>query len=509
MLIAQIEPPQNIEGGDFYYRSYAPGVCMAREEGVYVVNLTGEHRLREEIADQADILILKNICDPDYFPIINKRKSQKKPTIYEIADDLLAIPPWNPVYFFFKHQENRTLFQQLAKACDGLQFTCKCLQDIYGRLQPNNTVFKNQILEFPPVKEKSSEKSDRMVIGWGGSHGHLEDLMEVAGPLISWLEKTPNVSLHLMCSEEIWNLFDSLPRDRKKRTIPGSVEKYYDFLSGIDIGLIPLRDTAYNRSRSDIKFLEYSAAGVVSVVRRLDPYSEAIRQGETGIFFDSPNEMIASLDQLTGDDGLTKKISLCARQYVLAERRQPNHVLDRLVFYLETGGEIGLHSDTPGRLKNSFERWSNAEGSVTEGRYIQLRPGKFEQMLQDGLVALQISKEAATARKLFESAVRMDPANYLPFLFGTPVSPNPIQNLVRALELKPDSLKAWIMMGDHLGNAGKVVEAFEAYETAAKICSEYTAPFLRAADLLMRLGQEEESDKLLNKVQIMTAGLVS
>jgi len=25
MLIAQIEPPQNIEGGDFYYRSYGPG----------------------------------------------------------------------------------------------------------------------------------------------------------------------------------------------------------------------------------------------------------------------------------------------------------------------------------------------------------------------------------------------------------------------------------------------------------------------------------------------------
>jgi hypothetical protein len=32
-----------------------------------------------------------------------------------------------------------------------------------------------------------------------------------------------------------------------------------------------------------------------------------------------------------------------------------------------------------------------------------------------------------------------------------------------------DSLKGWIIMGDHLGIAGNFVEVFEAYETAAKI----------------------------------------
>jgi hypothetical protein len=33
---------------------------MARKEGVYVVNLTGEHRLREEIAAQAGKMIPRN-----------------------------------------------------------------------------------------------------------------------------------------------------------------------------------------------------------------------------------------------------------------------------------------------------------------------------------------------------------------------------------------------------------------------------------------------------------------
>ena len=61
---AQIEPPQNIEGWDFCYLRYAPGVCLAREEGAYVINLTGEHRLREEIADQAGKMILRDTRRP-------------------------------------------------------------------------------------------------------------------------------------------------------------------------------------------------------------------------------------------------------------------------------------------------------------------------------------------------------------------------------------------------------------------------------------------------------------
>jgi len=97
MLIVQVEPPQKTEGGDYFYRTHAPGIAMANEEGVYVINLTNVHRKKEEIMRQADVLVLKNICDPDLFPVIKERKEQKKLTVYELADDICAIQPWNPV----------------------------------------------------------------------------------------------------------------------------------------------------------------------------------------------------------------------------------------------------------------------------------------------------------------------------------------------------------------------------------------------------------------------------
>ena len=96
LLIAQVEAPQDEGGGDYYYRTYSPGVAMAQEEGVYVINFTNVHRRKEKIMMEADVLILKNICDPDILPVIKKRKEQKKLNVYELADDICAIPPWNP-----------------------------------------------------------------------------------------------------------------------------------------------------------------------------------------------------------------------------------------------------------------------------------------------------------------------------------------------------------------------------------------------------------------------------
>ena len=71
LLIPQIESPQREEGGDYYYRTHAPGFAMSTEEGISVISLTNVHRKREEIARESDFLILNNICDPDMLPLIN------------------------------------------------------------------------------------------------------------------------------------------------------------------------------------------------------------------------------------------------------------------------------------------------------------------------------------------------------------------------------------------------------------------------------------------------------
>ena len=69
--------------------------------------------------------------------------------------------------------------------------------------------------------------------------------------------------------EALWSHWD---QDRVSFTSGGDLSSYLTFLSTLTIGVAPLRDTEFNRCRSDVKFLEYASQGVVSVLADLPPY---------------------------------------------------------------------------------------------------------------------------------------------------------------------------------------------------------------------------------------------
>lgn len=501
LVIAQIEPPQEGDGGDYFYRTHAPGLSMAQAEDVFVVNTTNVHRKKDQFMREADVLILKNICDPDILPLIRKRKLDKKLTVYEIADDLKALQPWNPVYSFYENKENVSLVYRLASYCDALQVTSPELQRLYGHLNANCEVFPNQIAHLPP--ERVLKESSEIVIGWGGSHGHLEDMSEIAEPLMRWIMTRSNVILHLMCSEPIRNLFDPLPAHKKRYTPPGSIDKYYDFLTQIHIGIAPLMDTAFNRSRSDIKFLEYAASGVVPVLARLEPYSSSVKNGKTGFLYEGTSELIDILSRLIEDASLSRKVVKEARKYVIRERLQSDHVKDRIDFYRDRLKGVNGVEHPNRRSIQCFKGWIKLTGAVETGRHLRLLPTRFENFLHDGLVAMQITNNKGNARCFFEKAMKLEPKNYLPFLFGSPVSTDPLYYLHKALELYPDSLKAWILLGEEWTKRGQIVKALRSLESALNVYPDYDLPYLKAADLLKRIGKNVEADQLFNRAKAL------
>jgi tetratricopeptide (TPR) repeat protein len=472
---------------------------MAQEEDVFVVNATNVHRRKDYIMREADVLVLKNICDPDILPLIRERKLQKRLTVYEIADDLSALQPWNPVYFFYKNRENLSLVYRLVSCCDALQVTVPELKRLYGHLHEHCEVFLNQILHVPP--ERVLKESNEVVIGWGGSHGHLEDMAEIAGPLSNWIMTQPNVVLHLMCSGPIWELFDSLPSNKKKRTPPGSIDEYYNFLKTIHIGIAPLKNTAFNRSRSDVKFLEYAVSGVVPVVAHLEPYLHSVKNGETGFLYKDSLELIEILNRLVENASLSLKIAKTARQYVMTKRFQLKHGRDRIDFYIDRLNPVctGRHRD--GRAVQHFKEWAKLEGSVKKVRHLRLLATRFEELLHDGLVTMQLTSGKEQAHRLFQKAMMLEPRNYLPFLFGSPVSADPVDYLRKAIELQPDSIKARILLGEEWARKGKIIEAFQSFESALNVYPDYEIPYLRAADLLRKLGKKAESDSLFEKAR--------
>jgi hypothetical protein len=505
MLISQIEPPQREDGGDYYYRTHAPGLAMSAEDGIYIVNLTNVHRKREEIIRISDVLILNNICDPDLLPLIKERKAHKKLTVYELSDDLCAIPPWNPLYFFFKNKENLCLFKRLANYCDAVQFSVPELRRLYGYLTPYSAVFPNQILDVP--LKRDVEHPEEIVIGWGGSHGHYEDIAEMAEPLIDWIISRKNVSLYLMCSDPIWKLFDRLPSARKQRFKTGSLNEYYQFLKNVHIGIAPLKDTQFNRSRSDVKFLEYAIHEVVPVAQCLAPYASSVKHGETGFVFEDSKGLLNLLELLSNNADLIRKVGHAARNYVLKNRLQQQHGKKRIEFYKQRLENLQPAMKSEDEVIKVFETLAKNEGAVCNGRHLRLTSARFENLLHDGLVLNQIDKKRSSAHTLFSLAAEMENQNYLPYLFGASCSDSAVDFLKEAIKRNPKSLNSLILLGEAYARKGDIVKSIQCFESAAQIFPEYEIPYVRTEALLRMIGREKESIGLRRKAEDLVSVL--
>jgi Glycosyl transferases group 1 len=69
-----------------------------------------------------------------------------------------------------------------------------------------------------------------------------------------------------------------------------------------DIGIAPLTDNGFNSAKSYIKFLDYSALGLASVLSDIEPYRQVVRHERTGLLVpDDPEAWYRALKRLIED----------------------------------------------------------------------------------------------------------------------------------------------------------------------------------------------------------------
>ena len=75
-------------------------------------------------------------------------------------------------------------------------------------------------------------------------------------------------------------------------SFPGSAAR----ASAWDVAVAPLHDTAFNRCKSDLKFLEYAALGLPGIYSDVVPYKHAVRHEETGLLTENTDRCMVRGD---------------------------------------------------------------------------------------------------------------------------------------------------------------------------------------------------------------------
>ena len=166
------------------------------------------------------------------------------------------------------------------------------------------------------------------VVGWVGSTNHrsgdLETLKGVLGPIY----RGGAVALHHSGSAPNAPSFASsvgVPEEAVS-TLPMSSHESYPMLMVMDIGIVPLSHKPFNRAKSAIKGLEYSAAGIPFIAQDLDAYVD-LRSAGIGRIAKKPKDWVRHIKELSDYDTRVQEAEL---NYLKLESFDIRHGVARL-----------------------------------------------------------------------------------------------------------------------------------------------------------------------------------
>lgn len=201
--------------------------------------------------------------------------------VYELDDDLFNVPPNNPACSHFSKINVRENIVNSMAVADVITVSTEPLRDVvreqlwnFGATVKRIEVIPNALPDIaygPPISERVDKH--RIMIGWAGSSSHEEDFDEVAKPLGRLLWRNDDV--HFTAVGHMFPRVAKRIPDGQRHLVPWqpTMEAYYQALDLFDIGIIPLRPSIFNRSKSDIKLLEYAARGIPVIASDAGPYS--------------------------------------------------------------------------------------------------------------------------------------------------------------------------------------------------------------------------------------------
>ncbi len=256
--------------GDICHRMVWPAQEIARRMPAWrVVNLTAEAEEHYRWAEAADLLVLSQSLDLDLLPVIERRHRKGLKTLVEYVDNFYDIPPASNAAGRLSTPLACQAYELILEACDAVIVTGPGLQRLLSGLC--DVIENHWPQPLPSFESVWRAPGETFVVGWGGSAGHMADILAILPLLRRLAREEPRLRVHLMGDEALAR-YARIPPAQFHHRGWGDMEAYFQFLDGLHLGVVPLLDTPFNRCRSDIKAVEMIARGVLPLLPALPSY---------------------------------------------------------------------------------------------------------------------------------------------------------------------------------------------------------------------------------------------
>ena len=283
---------------------------------------------REALRYKSDLLITQRTAVPDLAQaqaLIDHCRRNGIKLVYDLDDDLMGIESSHPDWEQLRGL--RSIILRLVEEAGSVQVATEMLRRKVRQFRPEARVVPNALderiwTELSPILLSDAVHPIRIL--YMGTPTHAQDLALIE-PACRQLRsefgrKIAFEILGVTADDTFaaWAARVDLPAFAA-RSYPGFVD-WCKSQSRWHIGVAPLVDDKFNRSKSPIKALEYAALGAAVVASDVPAYRGMIRHNETGLLVaNKPETWRQALRALILDPSLRHRLANQARASLFAE----------------------------------------------------------------------------------------------------------------------------------------------------------------------------------------------
>lgn len=252
-----------------YYRAMGPLSHLVRNFNVDGHDLGLYHTTKTSWATvaPADVVFMQRPFTADHLKMARIAKANFKPIWLDFDDNLFDVPRDNPAFKIYSKPSVQQQVAEITAMADLVTVSTEALQDSLSALNPNIRVIQNAIDEnFARVRPDKRGKRNGVVV-WRGSPTHTKDLYSVTEQLFSMLKDQTfkDWRFHFQGFEPWW--IAEVMGNRISSAEAVDLSEYMSFLHKLEPALmiVPLVDNPFNRSKSNIAYLEGCFAGAAII----------------------------------------------------------------------------------------------------------------------------------------------------------------------------------------------------------------------------------------------------
>jgi glycosyltransferase involved in cell wall biosynthesis len=290
------------------------------DEGALILELRGTLANPHVTAvrdPECDVLVLQRPAHKHLAEVIPLVQEYGTAVVCEYDDDFDNVHPRNPAWRAyhpeFSPMSNRVWAKLASQLADLVTVTTPSLVKRYGA-HGKVAVLPNYVPEaYLHTKPDPDLVRARIMVGWAGSpHTHYGDLEVMGRPLPALLTGGPSRGFRAIGDEGTLSAVGLLATDGPGiEEIPWvPIEDYPATLASLDVGLAPLADTTFNRSKSWLKALEMAALGVPFVASPTQQYKALAKLGAgdlVGTTTKNRGAWLRALEPLMADSELRQR----------------------------------------------------------------------------------------------------------------------------------------------------------------------------------------------------------